>query len=234
VVSSRHLAPTCRWDGRSPRAAHPPTVGAGRPMPPRKMAVTSLALDEPDVAEDDRVAVVLKVDGRRLRGAGLEREGVVDLDAVVPDAGDDLAVGLLDLDVVGLPGQRRQAHVHAGGLLAVEGAALVLLALQAEAVQHLDLDAVHEDAAVAAALAARLRHEGRAQLDVQLARGEALLAARAAVEQVALDHLAVLPLVGALAVEQHDRPLRRLRPQRRALALDALEADLPAVGRLAG
>src|SRR5262245_16933625 len=102
-----------------------------------------------------------------------ELDGVVDLDAVVPhgDLGDLLLgrrIGrvALELDVVGLPRQRREAHVDAGRFLAIEAAALVGLAFEAEAVEHLDLVlAVKVDAAVAAALAAGAGLERRAKLD---------------------------------------------------------------------
>src|SRR5262249_54724675 len=70
------------------------------------------------------------------------------------------------------------------------------------------------------------------EFNVQLAGPQLLLARRAAEEQVLLDDLAAGPLVGALAVEQDQRPRGRLGPQRRALALDALEDEL-AVRRFA-
>jgi hypothetical protein len=44
---------------------------------------------------------------------------------------------------------------------------------------------------------------------------------------------AVLPLVGVRAVEQHDRPGRRLGPERRARPLDPLQLERPPVRRLA-
>src|SRR5207249_3451779 len=95
----------------------------------------------------------------------------------------------------------------------VERPALVVRPGQAEAVEHLDLGVVDVDATVAAALPTRLRLEGRAKLNVQLAGGEPLLALRAPAEEVALDQLAIGPLVRVGAVEQYDRPLWGLRPQ---------------------
>src|SRR5262249_41267713 len=87
------------------------------------------------------------------------------------------------------------------------------------------LDALHEDAAVAAALAARLRLERRAELDVQLAGADALLAVRAAVEQVVLDDLAALPLVGVRAVEEDEGAAPGLLAQGPALALALLQLE---------
>src|SRR5262249_32092161 len=74
----------------------------------------------------------------------------------------------------------------------------------------------------------------RAELDVQLAGAEALLAVRAPPQQVALDQLAVGPLVRVAAVEEHDRPLRRLRPHCWALPLDVFQINRSAVGGFAG
>ena len=88
------------------------------------------------------------------------------------------------VDVVGLPGQRRKAHVHARRLDAVDAAALVVLALQAERVEHLHfVAALQIAAAVAAPLSARRRHERQQKLDVQLAVAELVAAGGAGGEQ---------------------------------------------------
>ncbi len=52
---------------------------------------------------------------------------------------------------------------------------------------------------------------------------ELLFAGRALDQQAVVGGAAFFPTVGVLAVEQHDGPLGRLRPQRRALAFDLLQ-----------
>src|SRR5262249_17228141 len=122
----------------------------------------------------------------------------------------------------------RQAHVDRGFGVAVERPALVVRSRQAETVEHLDLGIVNVDSTVAATLPACLRLERGAKLQVQLADAEALLAAGPPAEEVVLDQLAVLPLVGAGAIEEHDGPLRRLFPQRWTLPLDVSQVAQPA------
>src|SRR5688572_5432745 len=90
-----------------------------KPARRRKSVVESLdlQLDESDIAIEDRVAVVLQVQRPLARGI---LEVIVDLDAVVQDRHaralllrfriDRLAA---ELDIVGLPGERRIAHIHA-------------------------------------------------------------------------------------------------------------------------
>ena len=51
--------------------------------------------------------------------------GILDLFAVLEARGGELYV-------VGLPGEGREAHVHCGGLLSVEGAAEIKLSLDPE------------------------------------------------------------------------------------------------------
>ena len=96
------------------------------------------------------------------RGRALEREFILHDDAVVLH-GEDRVIGLLavgvklgrrELDVVGLPLQRREAHIHLGRAVLVDAATFVIQALQAEAIEDLYFIAVlHIDAAVRAALA---------------------------------------------------------------------------------
>src|SRR5471030_2679252 len=103
---------------------------------------TSLLLDNPNIAELQGVAVALELDEAggsffRFAAAAASRaidfHVVVDDDAVVLDRGvrglDGLAPlgdGIGEVDVVRLPGQRRQAHVYFGFGLGVEAAALVV------------------------------------------------------------------------------------------------------------
>src|SRR5262249_49270792 len=157
----------------------------------------------PDVAVDDCVAVVLQVDPHRLRALLGNRIVLVNLDTVVPDGGAQITLVIgLDLDVVGLPDQRRKAHVDLRLAVAVKRAALVVLALQAETVEHLNLLAEKIDAAVAASLATLLRLIRRAELQMQLAGCESLLAGGAAEEQIAINNLSTGPFGWALAIEE--------------------------------
>ena len=88
--------------------------------------------------------------------------------AVVFD-GDQRIFGLLpgfivfrrsEVDVVGLPGERRETHVHGGRRLRVNAPALVILALESEGIEHLQFVAVLQiDTAVAAVLSASERFE---------------------------------------------------------------------------
>ena len=91
----------------------------------------------------------------------------------------DLAVlrhGLVEGDVVGLPLERRLAGVDGRGNLLVDGAAVVVLALQTVRVEHLELVVAGEvNSAVAASLAVGLGHVGDVELDVELEVAEGLL-----------------------------------------------------------
>ena len=81
-----------------------------------------------------------------------------------------------ELDVVGLPGERGEAHVHERAVLGVDAAALVVLALEAEAVEHLHLVTILQiDAAVAAILTAPGGLEGQEEFNVQREVGEDVL-----------------------------------------------------------
>src|ERR1051326_3552273 len=112
-----------------------------------------LLLHDPNVAVVNRVAVALQLNGAGSRAFGHAATGravdlhfVVDKDAVVLH-GDDGVPGILalgvepgggEVDVVGLPRERREAQVLGRLHLGIDAAALVVLALEPEAVQHLD------------------------------------------------------------------------------------------------
>ena len=75
-----------------------------------------------------------------------------------------------EVDVVGLPGERGQAHVDVGIFQLVEAAAFVVFSFEAERIEHLHfVAALQIDAAVAAGLAAVFGHVGQAELDVEFA-----------------------------------------------------------------
>src|SRR5262249_48704158 len=93
-----------------------------------------------------------------------------------------------EVNVIRLPRERRQAHIHERRVLRVEAAAFVVLALEAEAVEDLEFVAVlHVDAAVGPALPAGVRHERQEELQVNLVVLESLLADDAVIEEVPLD-----------------------------------------------
>ena len=78
-----------------------------------------------------------------------------------------IADGIGEFDVIGLPGQRREAHVDLGRQTGVNTAAFVIFAFQAERIEDLHfvmIDLV--EAAVAAPLAAGVGAEGEHEFDV--------------------------------------------------------------------
>ena len=75
--------------------------------------------------------------------------GVLDLFAVLEPRGREF-------NVIGLPGEGREAHVQVGSLLAVEGAAEIKLSLYSEGIENLGLVVVEDvDSTVSTVLVAR-------------------------------------------------------------------------------
>ena len=173
-------------------------------------------------------------------GRALEFEAVMDGDAVVAD-GDDGVGGLLavlvelgggEVDVVGLPLQGREAHVHLGRGVLIDAAALVIEALEAEAVEDLDFVAVLEvQAAIGATLAAAERLERQEEFEVQFKISEGLLGLRVGFEEAAGVDLAVDEGVGVLSIEEDGRTLGGGEAFGRAVADGALERDAHALDR---
>src|SRR5580704_10327623 len=90
-------------------------------------------------------------------------------------------------NVVGLPRERRQAHVHKRLGLLVDPAALIVQALQAKRVEDLDFVLILEiNAAVAAPLSTSIWHEGCAKFDVQQEILEFLLRNRGDAQEMPL------------------------------------------------
>src|SRR5262249_45356762 len=119
--------------------------------------------------------------------------------------------------------QRREAHVEVRVAHLVNAAALVVVPLQAEAIENLHLVAALEiDAAVAARLPTGVRHEGELKLGVNPAALKHAVSGGAVHEQLVFGQLPV-EVVGRGAVEEDDGFLRRLGPEGRALALDFFE-----------
>src|SRR6266545_1685514 len=210
----------------------------------RGLLLVLVRLDDPDVAILHLPTVALQVQrptfGRlgptAARWALLQLVIIVNLDAVMPDRharvrelllAVRIETGGCEIDVVGLPLQRWIAHVDQRRGLAVNPAALVVRALQAETVEHLHLvTMLRIDAAVAAALAGRKRHEREAELQMEFVILEFALAVDLAAEQVAIDDLAVDPFAGILAAEEDDGARRRLLTCGFALASHLVQIEL--------
>src|SRR5690606_18279149 len=116
--------------------------------------------------------------------------------------------GALVLDVVRLPLKRRQAHVKERVGLAVNAAALVVLAVETEGVEDLDLVQLGlVEAAVAPALAASGRTIREHELDVHGVVGELVLGQdvpAVGVQEAGLSvEAAAVPGVGVRAVEEN-------------------------------
>ena len=109
---------------------------------------------------------------------GMNQHAVVPhLDAGVGHLFPLLVLRRRELHVVGLPRERRKAHVHIRLPQLVEAAAFVVLPLQTEGIEHLDLvTVVQVDAAIAPGLAAGQRHVREPELHVQRVIAEILLA----------------------------------------------------------
>ncbi len=145
-----------------------------------------------------------------------------------------LGDGVGEVDVVRLPLERRQAHVDLRLELGVDAAALVVLAVEAEAVE--DLHLVHVDlveAAVAAALVAGVGAVRLQELEVDRVVVELLLGADVVAVGVEAVRLLVEPAAGerALFVPSNSTmaPSGGLGPERRTLADGALQGERLAV-----
>ena len=185
--------------------------------------------------------MILDVDGAGCGalGEGGRRGGMIDfcvrldLDSVVTDGHAGIVrlfpvraeAGGGELDVIRLPLQRRETHVHRRRLHAVDPAGLIVFALEPEGIEHLHfIPPLRVDAAVASLLPAGSRLVGGAEFEVKREALESRLAGGAGEEEPIGGHFcALLPWVQALAIEK-DRGLgRRSHPFGWALAHDALE-----------
>ncbi len=142
-----------------------------------------LLLYDPHIAKLQRVAVTLQFDGSGgalgiasgTAGLAVNLQILVDHHAIVlkRHAGvlHLLAVnahGIGKLHIVGLPLERRKAHVHDRIGLGVDAAALVVFALKSKRIKNLHLVMIHlVKTTVAAALSTRSRVEGKEKLNVQ-------------------------------------------------------------------
>ena len=212
------------WDGRPGDAV--PTTGRS----------ASYFFDDPDVAEHDGIAVVLQEQrcgiGRSLCPDAQEwcaaipdrRESrhryvgtVTRAFAVLFPSASNLAAVKSMSYVCQLSGGK---HMFNFGLTdRIDPAAFVVATFQTERIEHLYfVTTLHVHATVAASLAARLGHERRAKLDVQLVITERLFGISPGCSQVMIvGQTAVVPVIDVRTVKQHDRAGRRFCPQRRAL-----------------
>ena len=83
-----------------------------------------------------------------------------------------------EIDVVGLPSQRRKAHVHIRRRRLIDAAAIIVLAFETEGIEHLDfVSALKIEAAVTASLTGFVWAVWQQEFNVQLVVLEFLLAA---------------------------------------------------------
>ena len=150
-----------------------------------------------------------------------------------PGIGHFLAVHELrsrEVNVVGLPLERRQAGVDPRGRDRIDAATLVMPPVQAKAVENLHLVTTLDiDAAVPAALTAIEWLIGEAEFDVPEGVAEGLLAGyplhQQAIVRESPVHEGVGLVNGARSINDHHSPLRRLLAQRRADPLLLGESD---------
>ena len=128
------------------------------------------------------------------------------------------------LNVVRLPLKRREAHVEVRILCLVNSAALVVLPFQAKRVEDLNLVATLQvAAAVAASLAACVRHVGQLKLQVNIEAAKELLRRAAVHETFVVRHFSAVECVRGGSVKQHDGSFRSFLAERLALTNDLLE-----------
>ena len=199
--------------------------------------------EDPDVAEADRVAVVLEVEWterallpERGGGGGLGNLDVVlHEDAVEVDRhagiGGFLALGIKarggEVDVVGLPGERWEAHVELWLRGTVNAAGVAFVEIGTEGIEDLYLvAALQVDPAVAAALSTFERTVGGAEFDVEMMVAEGEVANVAFAKVAFVVDPGVLEGAGVEPVVEVDGIDGGLLPERLALALDLLQLAL--------
>ena len=158
---------------------------------------------------------------------------VVDENSVVINGHDGvcgllaiLKLGCCEIDIIGLPCERRVAHIEKWSLSGVDAPTLVVTTFQRKGIEYLHLvSPVGIKTAVPTTLSTSLGLVRRAKLDVNLEIAEGLLACAALHEKTILGLTPTLPQVGPmlLAIEEDDRSLRWLGSQSGTLADDAFE-----------
>ena len=141
----------------------------------------------------------------------------MDNDAIVLDGHlgwcNDLVtfeLGTREIDVIGLPCQRWQAHVHLGLRIAVDSATFIVSSFKAERVEDLAFVLIAQiHPAVPAALATSKWHKGRAKLQMQRVVFEDVFGTCSNAHQVPFE-LTWIPFVDTRAVKQNDCPFRWL------------------------
>ena len=186
------------------------------------------------VLEIDRESFILE---RALAGSGggvvlvqfafIVNEHSVEFNGHVGPGGAVSAVvkfGCGEIDIVGLPGEGRQTHVHVGLGDGVDAATFVHLPIEGEGVEDLGFPAPAEvNPAVSPALSASEGFVGSAKLKVEFVVFEFRLAGGASGLQQSAFHLAILPVFDAGSVEKNGRAFGRLGSEGWAFSLDSLE-----------
>src|SRR5262245_12065123 len=186
------------------------------------------AFHDPDIAEMDGVAVVLKTDGARIGTFGGTRAGLRhDLDVVLNDhavladgnprvlrfVSEFIEAGGDEIDVIGLPRKRWKRHVEERGALLIETAAFVVGSLQSERVENLYLVSfLNVDTTVAASLAARLRHIGRTKFQMEREIAVRLFRVGARHQQMVCRDDPFAELLRVKATKEDPGPWRRRSP----------------------
>lgn len=144
---------------------------------------------DPDVAIPNRVPMILQIDraglGPFLHGVGggrvIQFQIVVNFDTVVQDGHASMLHFLPGIvirggsvvDVVGLPGQRWEAHIHGRGTDGVNASALVVFSLESERIQNLSFVAsLHVATAVASPLSTSEWLEWKPKFQMQFETAE--------------------------------------------------------------
>lgn len=177
--------------------------------------------EDPDVAELDGVAVILKV--KRAEGGflveGCGGSGLGDFDIILhEDAVEEhghagvgsfvaflVEAGSSEVDVVGLPAEGREAHVELGFGSPVNASGVSFVKIGAEGIEDLNfVSTLKIDAAVATALSAFERSVGGAEFEVEVMVSKGEMADGAFGQVTEMIDMAVLKGSGIEAVVKKD------------------------------
>ena len=129
------------------------------------------------------------------------------------------------VDVVGLPRERGQAHVHDRLADRVNSAALIVFAIEPKRVQNLQLiPTLHVNPTVAPSLPTTLRHEWSSKFDMKMVISKFLFGETVGGSQKPpFDQLTVFEPLCGRSIKEHHRVFGWLGPEGRALSLGLLE-----------
>ena len=129
-----------------------------------------------------------------------------------------------EINIIGLPSKRREAHVHIRRFNAVNAAALVVFSSKPKRVEHLHLiTGLQITTAIAAPLPSGLGLKRQFKFDVQAVTLKLFYAIRALLQQTILRDFARLELFCIGAIEKHDGTLGRLATKGGAFAVHGFQ-----------